>query len=476
MPRRCFTPGRKFSTTTSARSTSRKNTARPSSVVRSTDDRALVAVQVGAVGPERRERPAARWARQRDHLGAEVGELADAGGPGTRPGEVEHEDAGERPGDDVVGLGVAVHRRAGELDAVPARGLGRQPTAGGEAGDHHDEAEHHVRDRADDRRLRELPGAPGWADDAHRAARAAPLDGAGGRCDRRRVAALDQRLEVAEEQRRAQRGDQLAEDVVVEAAEHGVHDVIVRRGPVRCPSGPAQIPGFHTMRKRITIRSRLRSGADDADLLARAPASSAACGGGPPTGGGPGDISCMRTPISLHRRASARRARGRCRRRRAPPRATPTSGRTSQTESPSFASQHAKPKHEDRVDEVLADLRDREVRLVDPERLGAPARLHARLHLLAVEAVEEHRAEPDDGAQDVQHAGRSLVDRRSIRGEHHDAWHLLEAEPAHRTPHTRTRHGPVLQRAACACSSRTARSSTRVASARGCRPRRASCC
>ena len=57
-------------------------------------DRALVALEVRAVGP-------ADVARRRvAHLhdvGAEVGELADAGGPGPRPREVDDADAVERP-------------------------------------------------------------------------------------------------------------------------------------------------------------------------------------------------------------------------------------------------------------------------------------------------------------------------------------------------------------------------------------------
>ena len=53
------------------------------------------------------------------------------------------------------------------------------------------------------------------------------------------------------------------------------------------------------------------------------------------------------------------------------------------------------------------------VRLEDADRLGHPARLQAGLHLLAVHTVEEHRTEPDDGAEDVQHE-HELVEATSM--------------------------------------------------------------
>jgi hypothetical protein len=53
---------------------------------------------------------------------------------------------------------------------------------------------------------------------------------------------------------------------------------------------------------------------------------------------------------------------------------------------------------EDGVDEVLADLADRQVRLAD----GHTARPRALRRLGPVEAVERHSAEPDDRAHDVE--------------------------------------------------------------------------
>ena len=142
MRSRCFTAGRKFSTRTSARSTRRSSTAWPSSVARSTIDGALVAVEVGAVGTAERTRSPPLGGHTCTHVGAEVGELAHARGSRPRHGEVDHADAGERTVFHAVTGG---DRR--------------------DAGDHHDEAEHHVRDGARDRRLREhallRSGSPG---------------------------------------------------------------------------------------------------------------------------------------------------------------------------------------------------------------------------------------------------------------------------------------------------------------------------
>src|SRR5215472_454998 len=98
MPRRSFTSGRKFSTTTSARSTRRRNTGGILEVAR---DAALVAVQVLEVGALARaaRRIAGLEARRRldlDHVGAPVGQLAHAGGAGSNPGQVQHREPFER--------------------------------------------------------------------------------------------------------------------------------------------------------------------------------------------------------------------------------------------------------------------------------------------------------------------------------------------------------------------------------------------
>ncbi len=69
-------------------------------------DGTLVPVQVRAIGPERRERSAAASALYRDHVGAEIGELAHARGPGPGPGEVDDPDARERTVGRVGRLGV----------------------------------------------------------------------------------------------------------------------------------------------------------------------------------------------------------------------------------------------------------------------------------------------------------------------------------------------------------------------------------
>ena len=102
---------------------------------------------------------------------------------------------------------------------------------------------------------------------SHRAAGPTAFDGAGGDAVGVAVAAHE-RVEVAEEQRRAHRGDQLAEDLVVEAAEDDVHGVIVRRDSARAALRPAQKPGLHTMRKSTTIIERSRIGPTTPELLA----------------------------------------------------------------------------------------------------------------------------------------------------------------------------------------------------------------
>ena len=117
---------------------------------------------------------------------------------------------------------------------MPSSGPSSTRLTGGDrrdTGDHHDEAEHHVGDGAPDRRLRELallrsgspgcgpgyPGGPGprwW-----RSTRSAS----------RRTA--EQRPQVRDEQRGADRGEQLPQDLVV------VHALIVRRASSAVPFG-----------------------------------------------------------------------------------------------------------------------------------------------------------------------------------------------------------------------------------------------
>ena len=129
---RCFTAGRKFSTTTSARSTRRNSTARPSSVARSTITERLLRWRLAPSDRRCDENAPLRRSAPHD-VGAEVGELAHARRARPRQGEVDHADAGERP-----------------VFHLSARGERRDP------GDHHDEAEHQEGDGAADRRLREL--------------------------------------------------------------------------------------------------------------------------------------------------------------------------------------------------------------------------------------------------------------------------------------------------------------------------------
>ena len=136
-----------------------------------------------------------------------------------------------------------------------------------------------------------------------------------------------QRVEVAEEQRRAHRRDQLAEDLVVEAAEDADARASSYGAVARRPSGYGP-PGLHTMRKSTTIIERSRIGPTTPSFLPIA-AISAACGGGPPTGGGPAGHLVHEDAHALDRGHQHPVGEADARGRRSRSRATPTSGRTS---------------------------------------------------------------------------------------------------------------------------------------------------
>ena len=84
MPRRSFTSGRKFSTTTSAFSTMRLNAARPCGDLQIERHAALVALKILEIGAFARTARALAFDQMGrrldlDDIGAPVGELADAG-------------------------------------------------------------------------------------------------------------------------------------------------------------------------------------------------------------------------------------------------------------------------------------------------------------------------------------------------------------------------------------------------------------
>src|SRR6476469_6915838 len=134
MRKRCFTLGRKFSTSTSARSTRRSNTECPSSVARSTIIERLLRCRFAPSEPP------------------DANEIAPLGGHTCTTSAPKS--ASWRTH---VGPALATAR---STTRTPESGPSSTRLPRGERGDpcdHHDEAEHHVGDRAPDRRLREHP-------------------------------------------------------------------------------------------------------------------------------------------------------------------------------------------------------------------------------------------------------------------------------------------------------------------------------
>ena len=133
--------------------------------------------------------------------------------------------------------------------ARPARSAGDDRR---DAGDHDQEPERGVEDRAPDGHLRELALLGGMRLTAHRAAGACTGD-RGGADALGVVMAADQRVDVRHEQRGAHGRNQLPEDVVVERGDdHGaIVGACAPDGPAPCPNGgPAPCPNGPTGRSR----------------------------------------------------------------------------------------------------------------------------------------------------------------------------------------------------------------------------------
>ena len=207
----------------------------------------------------------------------------------------------------------------------------------------------------------------------------------------------EQGPQVREEQRGADGGEQLPQDLVV------VHAVIVRRAPSAVPFGCGlRRPASRPSSARITIIRTSRNALPLApDAWRRAPPSSTRLGrrsrGRRPQEAGPASTSSrISTPMRFTAGAT-RRATRRGPRCRAPSPARSTSGENSHDVVAREHEQEAE--HEDAVDEVLADRRDVEVRLVDREAFATLV----LLDLAPVDRVEVHGAEADDRAEDVEH-------------------------------------------------------------------------
>ena len=94
-----LTSGRKFSTTTSARSTRRSRISRPSAALRFRVRLRLLRCRFWKSDPARAAEPMAVGPLVRhldlDHVGAPVGELAHAGRSGAHPRQIDHREAGQ---------------------------------------------------------------------------------------------------------------------------------------------------------------------------------------------------------------------------------------------------------------------------------------------------------------------------------------------------------------------------------------------